>query len=59
LATKKPPTMYDGQKAHHTFDFIDPTWAPGVTHRHLEEGVAYSNDTAMEKAQTVKVQVKI
>ena len=32
LAQDKPPAAYDPRKAHNVFDFIDPTWAPGVTH---------------------------
>lgn len=31
LAENKPPAAYDPRKAHQIFDFIDPTWAPGVT----------------------------
>jgi hypothetical protein len=30
LANDKVPKPYDGRKAHKLFDFIDPTWAPGV-----------------------------
>lgn len=39
LAEDKPPAKYDPRKAHLIFDFIDPTWAPGVTSGWLEEGV--------------------
>ncbi|KIJ30764.1 hypothetical protein M422DRAFT_184438 [Sphaerobolus stellatus SS14] len=31
LAEDKIPAPYDPLKAHRIFDFIDPTWAPGVT----------------------------
>ncbi|KAJ7240933.1 hypothetical protein C8J57DRAFT_1561968, partial [Mycena rebaudengoi] len=31
LAENKPPAHYDPRKAHKVFDFIDPTWAPGVS----------------------------
>ncbi|KAF7359857.1 SWIM-type domain-containing protein [Mycena venus] len=31
LWENKPPAPYDPRKAHKIFDFIDPTWAPGVT----------------------------
>ncbi|KAJ7656928.1 hypothetical protein DFH06DRAFT_1328467 [Mycena polygramma] len=31
LAENKPPAAYDPRKAHRIFDFIDPTWAPGVS----------------------------
>ena len=30
LAEDKPPAKYDPRLAHEVFDFIDPTWAPGV-----------------------------
>lgn len=39
LAEDKPPAKYDPRKAHLIFDFIDPTWAPGVTSGWLEDGV--------------------
>lgn len=39
LAEDKPPAKSDPQKAHLIFDFIDPTWAPGVTSGWLEDGV--------------------
>ncbi|KIJ33967.1 hypothetical protein M422DRAFT_182641 [Sphaerobolus stellatus SS14] len=31
LAEDKSPAPYDPLKAHRIFNFIDPTWAPGVT----------------------------
>jgi hypothetical protein len=31
LGENKPLAPYDPRKAHKIFDFIDPTWAPGVT----------------------------
>jgi len=31
LAKDKPPATYDPRTAHGVFEFIDPTWAPGVT----------------------------
>ena len=39
LAENKPPASYDPRKAHRVFDFIDPTWAPGVTAGSIEDGV--------------------
>ncbi|CAK5263800.1 unnamed protein product [Mycena citricolor] len=30
LAEDKRPAHYDPRKAHMVFDFIDPTWAPGI-----------------------------
>lgn len=31
LGENKPPAAYDPRKAARIFDFIDPTWAPGIT----------------------------
>jgi hypothetical protein len=39
LAEDKPLAKYDPRSAHRVFDFIDPTWAPGVTSGWLEDGV--------------------
>jgi hypothetical protein len=43
LAENKPPAKYNPRKAHQTFDFIDPTWAPRVTSGWLEDGVHESD----------------
>lgn len=43
LAEDKPPAHYDPRIAHHAFNFIDPTWAPGVTSGWVEEGVHESD----------------
>jgi hypothetical protein len=43
LAEDKPPARYDPRIAHRVFEFIDPTWAPGVTSGWLEDGV-YESD---------------
>jgi hypothetical protein len=48
LAEDKPPAAYDPRKAHSIFDFIDPTWAPGVTIGWLEEGV-HEHDVVTEQ----------
>jgi hypothetical protein len=37
FAEDKPPVAYDPQIAHGVFDFIAPTWAPGVTCGNVEE----------------------
>jgi hypothetical protein len=39
LKEDKAPAMYDPRKAHQIFDFIDPTFAPGVSSSWLEDGV--------------------
>ena len=38
LSENSPPAAYDGRWAHKVFEFIDPTWAPGVTQGKFEEG---------------------
>jgi hypothetical protein len=43
LAEDKPPARYDPRKAHRIFEFVDPTWAPGVTSSWLEDGVHESD----------------
>jgi len=48
LAQDKPPAKYSAIKANHIFDFIDPTWVPGVGSGWLEEGV-HESDTEVEK----------
>ena len=42
LTENKPPAAYNPRLAQHHFEFIDPTWAPGVTaqpRETQEEGV--------------------
>jgi hypothetical protein len=39
LAENKPPAKYDPRNAYQIFEFIDPTWASGVTSGWLEDGV--------------------
>ncbi|KAJ7440654.1 hypothetical protein B0H11DRAFT_1750566 [Mycena galericulata] len=48
LAEDRPPAAYDPRVAHRTFDFIDPTWAPGVSSGWLEDGVS-EEDAEMER----------
>ncbi|KAJ7482135.1 hypothetical protein B0H11DRAFT_2157722 [Mycena galericulata] len=43
-----PPAAYDPRVAHRTFDFIDTTWAPGVSSGWLEDGVS-EEDAEMER----------
>ncbi|EJD34592.1 hypothetical protein AURDEDRAFT_76041 [Auricularia subglabra TFB-10046 SS5] len=38
LGESKPPAFYDARLAHQEFDFIDPTWVPGVHNGHVNEG---------------------
>ena len=37
LSENKPPAAYNATCANCTFDFIDPTWVPGVTRGNVEE----------------------
>ncbi|KIK55719.1 hypothetical protein GYMLUDRAFT_175166, partial [Collybiopsis luxurians FD-317 M1] len=37
LGENRPPAAYDPRIAHRQFDFIDPTWAPGVTMGAVED----------------------
>jgi hypothetical protein len=39
LAEDKAPAAYSPYQAHLQFDFIDPTWAPGISSGLYEEGV--------------------
>jgi hypothetical protein len=48
LAEDTPPAAYDPRVAHRKFQFIDPTWAPGVSLGWLEDGVS-EEDAEMEK----------
>ncbi|KAJ7500342.1 hypothetical protein B0H11DRAFT_1714850 [Mycena galericulata] len=47
LAEDRPSAAYDPRIAHRTFDFIDPTWAPGVSSGRVEDGVC-EEDAEME-----------
>ena len=48
LAEDKPPAKYDPRIAHRRFNFINPTWAPGVMKGWLEDGVQ-EEDAEVEK----------
>ncbi|KZV78080.1 hypothetical protein EXIGLDRAFT_576465, partial [Exidia glandulosa HHB12029] len=47
LGEDTPPAFYDARIAHRVFDFIDPTWIPGVTNGNAEEGFT-ADDTAQD-----------
>ncbi|KAJ7755629.1 hypothetical protein DFH07DRAFT_742930 [Mycena maculata] len=51
LAEDRPPASYDARVAHRAFDFIDPTWAPGVSSGWLEDGVC-EEDAEMERPES-------
>ena len=44
LAQDKPPASYSAIRAHGVFDFIDPTWVPGISSGWIEDGI-HENDT--------------
>ncbi|KAJ7868134.1 hypothetical protein B0H13DRAFT_1897286 [Mycena leptocephala] len=48
LTEKRPPAKYDPRNAHRAFDFIDPTWAPGVTAGLLDNGVVEADALIVE-----------
>ena len=50
LAEDKPPATYDPQIAHGVFEFIDPTWAPGVTRGDVDE---YMDGRDMEEGANI------
>jgi hypothetical protein len=50
LTEKKPLAKYDPRNAHRAFDFIDPTWAPGVTAGLLDDGVVEA-DALIDKPE--------
>jgi hypothetical protein len=43
LAQDKPPASYSAIRAHEVFNFIDPTWVPGISSGWLEDGVHEDN----------------
>lgn len=51
LAEDKPPAAYDPRIAHAAFEFIDPTWAPGVTRGNVDE---YMDGRDMEKGADIQ-----
>lgn len=58
LAEDKPPARYDPRKAHQIHQFIDPTWAPGITSGLLEEdvhleGIESEEIESLEESSTV------
>lgn len=48
LAENKPPSPYSAIRAHEIFDFIDPTWVPGISSESVQDGV-HSNDLSSAK----------
>ncbi|KIJ26066.1 hypothetical protein M422DRAFT_192663 [Sphaerobolus stellatus SS14] len=51
LGEDRPPASYDGRKAHSHFNFIDPTWVPGITNGNVEPGLSdFTEDSIVEDA---------
>jgi len=48
LAENKPPAPYSAIRAHEIFDFIDPTWVPGISAESAQDRV-HSNDLSSAK----------
>lgn len=58
LAENKPPAHYDPRQAYSVFDFIDPTWAPGVMEGWIEDGVCEDVIVGPKPAAKPAAQVK-
>ncbi|KAJ8077382.1 hypothetical protein PM082_001812 [Marasmius tenuissimus] len=59
LTENRPLAAYNPRKAHKVFDFIDPTWAPGVTMGWLEDGV-HEEDVEEEcPAEPLKIRINV
>ncbi|KDR77335.1 hypothetical protein GALMADRAFT_66460 [Galerina marginata CBS 339.88] len=59
LAQDKPPAKYSAIRANKVFNFIDPTWAPGVSSGWLEEGVHESDAEVERDAEPMPLDVDI
>ncbi|KIY68664.1 hypothetical protein CYLTODRAFT_252877 [Cylindrobasidium torrendii FP15055 ss-10] len=59
LGENRPPAAYDPRIAHAVFDFVDPTWAPGVTMSWLEDGVHPDDAEISEPPETLKIKINL
>ncbi|KAJ7676541.1 hypothetical protein DFH06DRAFT_976502 [Mycena polygramma] len=57
LAEDKPPAAYDPRKAHRVFDFIDPTWAPGVAAVYLDENEDGEGEEEEDVSEDMSVRI--
>ena len=58
LRENRPLAAYDPRKAHEAFDFIDPTWAPGITSGLLEDGM-HPDDAPEEIKEVLKIRIQL
>lgn len=58
LGEDKPPAAYDPRRANKCFDFIDPTWAPGITSGLIEEGV-HPNHADPSNDRPLKIHINL
>ena len=56
LTKNKPPATYHAIQANKIFDFIDPTWVPGVNSGWIEDGVHPSDVEAKEALVTQELE---
>ncbi|KAF8991912.1 hypothetical protein BDZ89DRAFT_973611 [Hymenopellis radicata] len=59
LGEDKPPAAYDPRRANKIFDFIDPTWAPGITSGLIEEGVHPDHIDAPVSSEPLKIHINL
>ena len=59
LSQNKPPAKYSVIQANHLFNFIDPTWVPGVSSGWLEEGVHESDAEVEREAEPKPLDIEI
>ena len=58
LAQDKPPATYSAIRANKVFDFIDPTWVPGVSSGWLEDGVHEDDAESSKPCNTIETDEK-
>ncbi|KAF9023081.1 hypothetical protein BDZ89DRAFT_1193313, partial [Hymenopellis radicata] len=59
LGEDKPPAAYDPRRANKIFDFIDPTWAPGVTSGLVEDGVHPDSIDPPDELEPLKIHINL
>jgi len=59
LSQNKPPAKYNAIQANRVFNFIDPTWVPGVSSGCLEEGVHESDAEVERDAEPETLDIEI
>lgn len=59
LSQNKLPAKYNAIQANRVFNFIDPTWVPGVSSGCLEEGVHESDAEVERDAEPETLDIEI